>query len=77
MTEEYRVITYDLEGHGQSPWGPLAEGERRVDKWARQLEEILDHVGVVETYIAAHSVGCVSRCVMGSAGDLGFELMVG
>lgn len=54
LAEHYRVLNYDLYGHGDSPPPP-----RRPDLglFAEQLAELLDEIGVVQSAVVGFSLG--------------------
>lgn len=52
-----KIVTYDLEGHGMSLWTSTRDGEYRIEKWARQLGEVMDHVKVERAVLVGHSIG--------------------
>jgi len=54
FSQRYRVITYDLRGHGRSeiPVGGYSLGDCVAD-----LGRILDHLGVEQAFLAGHSMG--------------------
>ena len=58
--EKYRVVTYDLEGHGQTPLFP-ATGDITLDKVKKTLSEVMDWVGVRKFSLIGHSLGGVRR----------------
>ena len=54
LQKEFRVITYDLYGHGKSIAPPL---EPNLSLFSQQLEELLDHLSIKETGIVGFSLG--------------------
>lgn len=54
LARQYRVITYDLRGHGRSSMP--ASGYTLPDM-ANDLEALLDHLGVEQTHVVGHSFG--------------------
>lgn len=56
LAPHYRVLTWDLRGHGRS-WAP--EGACSVADLARDLATILDHAGVESAVVLGHSAGGV------------------
>jgi 3-oxoadipate enol-lactonase len=52
----YRAIAYDQRGAGRSskPAGPYS-----VELWAKDLEGVLDELGVERATLVGHSVGCM------------------
>lgn len=53
LQADFRVLTYDLLGHGQTPYS----GPPSLTLFARQLAEMLDHIGAQETAIVGFSLG--------------------
>ena len=51
----YRVLAMDLRGHGDSDWHP--EGAYEYDDHVRDLEHLLDHLGIERVVLVAHSLG--------------------
>ena len=68
VRDKYRVVTYDLEGHGLSPLNDES-GDMDIEKWARTLGEVLDFVGVQRAVIVGHSVGGASLTLQLSYGS--------
>jgi 3-oxoadipate enol-lactonase len=54
LKNEAELLTYDCRGHGRSPRTP---GPYRAQQFARDLAELLDHVGWDEAAIAGCSMG--------------------
>lgn len=54
LTTRYRVLNYDLYGHGDSP-PPPAEASLTV--YADQLAKLMDHVGIESAAIVGFSIG--------------------
>jgi pimeloyl-ACP methyl ester carboxylesterase len=54
LASEYRVLRYDLRGHGEST---LAPGPYSLPLLADDLKALLDHIDAVEANIAGHSLG--------------------
>ena len=54
LSRQYRVITYDLRGHGRSSMP--ATGYTLPDM-ANDLEALLDHLGVDHAHVVGHSFG--------------------
>ena len=53
---KFRILTYDLYGHGGSH---NPEGPRTVRDFVDQLDDLLDHLGIVEIALAGFSLGAV------------------
>ncbi|WP_426153181.1 alpha/beta fold hydrolase [Pseudomonas sp. DC3000-4b1] len=54
LAEHYRVITYDMLGHGESAMpGP----DSGLDAYANQLAELLDHLGIKNAHVVGFSMG--------------------
>jgi pimeloyl-ACP methyl ester carboxylesterase len=54
LTNEYRVLRYDLRGHGESTRAP---GPYSLPLLANDLKALLDHVGESAANVAGHSLG--------------------
>jgi pimeloyl-ACP methyl ester carboxylesterase len=52
----YRVVLMDLLGHGRSD-GPLHASEYRIDRYADEVEALLDHLGIDQATIGGLSLG--------------------
>ena len=80
----YRVLRYDLFGHGAS--GPI-EGEASLAVYARQIADLMDHIGAEVAHIVGFSIGgminrrfaidyperCLSLSILNSPHDRGPE----
>ncbi len=54
LADDYRVLTYDLYGHGDSPVPPQTPS---LTLFARQLATLLDHCGIDRCSIVGFSLG--------------------
>lgn len=54
FSEHYKVLTYDVRGHGQTD---LPEGELTTELWVEDLYGLLKALNVGETYLLGHSMG--------------------
>lgn len=54
LSKQYRLLTYDLYGHGESAGPPKTPS---LTLFARQLRDLLDHTGVERAAIAGFSLG--------------------
>ena len=54
LKDRYRVLAYDLYGHGESPPPPETPS---LDLFSRQLQALLDHLGLAATAVAGFSLG--------------------
>ena len=54
LATEFRVLRYDLRGHGESSRAP---GPYSLPLFADDLKALLDHVGAAGAIIAGHSLG--------------------
>jgi pimeloyl-ACP methyl ester carboxylesterase len=54
LSRRYRVVTYDLRGHGRSSMPGSGYG---LPYMARDLEDLLDHLGVDQAHVVGHSFG--------------------
>lgn len=57
LSQHYRVIALDLQGHGGAESGPLPEGTKSLDDIARQALALLDHLDVDRVTLVGLSVG--------------------
>lgn len=53
----HRVIAWDAPGYGGS--APLRDERPRVAGYAAALDNLLDHLGVDETFVVGHSLGAI------------------
>jgi len=53
LAETHTVLRYDLSGHGRSP----VAGPNSITTWVEELRALLDHEGIEETALVAHSMG--------------------
>lgn len=56
MSDHYRVVTYDMWGHGGTPANAAATD---LDAFAAQLAALLDHLGVTSAHVVGHSLGAL------------------
>jgi 3-oxoadipate enol-lactonase len=54
LANEYEILTYDCRGHGRSPKAP---GPYTAELFARDLAELLDHLGWERAIVAGCSMG--------------------
>ncbi|MFN4142389.1 alpha/beta fold hydrolase [Aestuariivirga sp.] len=54
LARDYRVITYDLHGHGESSPPP---GAPSLTLFSEQLRELLDHLGIGKAAVLGFSLG--------------------
>lgn len=54
LSDRYRVITYDLYGHGESPVPP---SKPTLSLFSEQLARLLDHLGIDGASVAGFSLG--------------------
>jgi len=54
FSKRYRVITFDIRGHGRSE---VPEGSYSISDCVEDLRQLLDHLGVQRTYLAGLSMG--------------------
>ncbi len=59
VTEGYRVVLLDLLGHGQSD-KPTDPRELRVDFFADQTLDLLDHLGIESALVGGVSLGAIT-----------------
>ena len=56
LTDEHRVVVYDLRGHGRSD-APEDESSYSIQAYAEDLRALLDHLGVQHAHILGSSFG--------------------
>jgi pimeloyl-ACP methyl ester carboxylesterase len=56
LSRNFRILTYDLRGHGQSDMPPTGYSSRDL---AADLLALLDHLGVEQPHLVGHSLGGV------------------
>lgn len=54
LSNDFRVVAYDLRGHGQSD---RTDQGLTLQRFAHDLEELMDHLGLGEVTLAGHSMG--------------------
>lgn len=54
LKDRFTCITYDLRGHGLTPWGG---GRFDLDDLVDDLEELRARLGIMSAHIAGHSLG--------------------
>jgi pimeloyl-ACP methyl ester carboxylesterase len=54
LRDRYRIVRYDLRGHGQSEKAP---GPYSVEDFAGDLRALLDQLGIERAHVAGHSLG--------------------
>ncbi|AWR99615.1 alpha/beta fold hydrolase [Metallosphaera hakonensis] len=54
LSSKYRIITYDLRGHGKSSVPPLTY---TIEEHAKDLSRLLDYLGIDEPILIGHSIG--------------------
>ena len=59
LTESHRVIAWDMRGHGRSTTG--SDGVT-IAAAARDLAELLTHLGLTRAVVAGHSMGGMELC---------------
>jgi 3-oxoadipate enol-lactonase len=56
LPSKYRVITYDVRGHGLSS-APMGEENYRLDILVEDMHNLLKHIGVEQAYVGGLSLG--------------------
>jgi pimeloyl-ACP methyl ester carboxylesterase len=56
LPPKYRVIAYDIRGHGLSS-APVGEENYRLDLLVRDLHNLLTHLGISQAYVGGLSLG--------------------
>ncbi len=62
LTEKYRIITFDLRGHGMSDKPLETEYYTESKRWAEDLNAVIQHLGLVEPVIVAWSYSGYVLC---------------
>ena len=55
LPAEFRPISVDLRGHGESPWS--VDGDYGMRSYAGDLASLLDLLGIQQTFVVGHSLG--------------------
>jgi pimeloyl-ACP methyl ester carboxylesterase len=55
LPAQYRPISVDLRGHGESPWS--LEGDYDLRSYARDLSALLDDLDIRRAFVVGHSMG--------------------
>src|SRR4030081_3707166 len=55
LLPEFRCISPDLRGHGDSDWA--ADGDYSTDAYRRDLEALIDHLGIDRCVLIGNSLG--------------------
>jgi (E)-2-((N-methylformamido)methylene)succinate hydrolase len=56
LSETFRVVVYDMLGHGESA---LPSAAPTLAEYARQLESLLDAIQIQRTHVVGHSMGAL------------------
>jgi pimeloyl-ACP methyl ester carboxylesterase len=62
LARNFKVVRYDLRGHGQSSKVP---GPYSLDMFADDAAALLDHLGIARAHIAGHSLGGMIAIMLG------------
>lgn len=57
LAHSYRVIRFDLRGHGLSSLGPTVEPAARIARYAADATAILDELGIAAAHVGGISIG--------------------
>ncbi|WP_409967293.1 alpha/beta hydrolase [Bengtsoniella intestinalis] len=57
FAQKYRVITYDLRGHGDSDRSDITETGMSLDRFAMDLKELMDYLNIKTANICGWSMG--------------------
>lgn len=57
FAKRYRVIVYDLRGHGQSDRGPITERNMNLKRFAADLHELIEHLDAKQANVVGWSMG--------------------
>ena len=55
--ERYRVVVYDVRGHGESDSPPVDDAGYTMDQLVDDQKALMDHLGIEEAYIGGLSLG--------------------
>lgn len=74
LSDRYRILSYDLYGHGQSVAPPAVPS---LSLFSRQLAQLMDHCGIREAGIAGFSLGgMIARRIAQDAPERVSALMI-
>jgi pimeloyl-ACP methyl ester carboxylesterase len=77
LRQEFRLVTYDLRGHGGSDKPTLEPYYKDSARWAGEVQAVIDTVGLVRPVIVAWSyAGRVALDYLQVAGDRGISGLV-
>jgi (E)-2-((N-methylformamido)methylene)succinate hydrolase len=62
LARNFKVVRYDLRGHGQSSKVP---GPYSLDMFADDAAALLDHLGIARAHVAGHSLGGMIAITLG------------
>jgi pimeloyl-ACP methyl ester carboxylesterase len=57
FSKSRRVIVYDIRGHGRSDRGEITERNMRLSRFADDLHELMEGLGLARADLAGHSMG--------------------
>ena len=60
LLADYRILTFDVRGYGESRLDPARLGERTIDAWVDDLIEVLNDREISEAYLIGESLGGTS-----------------
>jgi pimeloyl-ACP methyl ester carboxylesterase len=76
LSESYRVITYDLRGHGET--GPSAEPRYTVDLFAADLRALVEELSLARPVICGLSLGgMIAQSYAARSGELSALVLAG
>ena len=77
LAAEYRLVTYDLRGHGDSDKPTAAHFYRDMERWADELKAVIDQSGLQRPILVAWSyAGRVVLDYLSVFGDSGISALV-
>jgi len=77
LAAEYRLVTYDLRGHGDSEKPPAAHFYREPERWAGEVKAVIDQSGLQRPILVAWSYsGRVALDYLSAFGDAGISGLV-
>ncbi|MDB6014432.1 MAG: hypothetical protein JWL65_6682 [Gammaproteobacteria bacterium] len=77
LAAEYRLVTYDLRGHGDSDKPAAAHFYREKKRWADEVKAVIDQSGLQRPILVAWSyAGRVVLDYLGVFGDSGISALV-
>ncbi len=77
LASEYRLVTYDLRGHGDSDKPAAAHFYREAERWAGEVKAVIEQTGLRRPVVVAWSyAGRVALDYLSVFGDSGISALV-